>query len=545
MGFIMIDERSQEIQIQIEHIRKLNIVGNLQEMRIQVDLLLENARLLHSSEGIAAALLFDSFLSNYSGEVDEGIEKLGHVVTLSNEKELHDYSMRAYNSLANNYSKKGDYYSSLSYYLKAYHIAQAHPEYQYDYVVLNNIGNLFEWLDEYETAASYLEQSYEKYMEMEIDDQPFLLNLVINLVDVYSYLEDFEKAEKWANSYSMDSDEDAEVVTGSLSLMNRAVHSYRQKDFNEAAGLMESFLAYSAKTSDYIYIFRCLIHLLWIALDMENPQVIEKLIERMDILQNQTVLDSFEYRYAELKLEYYRRYLCDAQTTGDIYTETYFKESKKTIAQLKHTYVQSLVVQLELEKTRQDALRANEANEILQRNMQKDVFTNLYNKVGSEQIIRNQIGQRAPDCMQLLVILDVDHFKNINDIYGHYYGDVVIRKTADILECIDLPDKIVGRFGGDEYVIFVNGITDAETVEPVLRKLLALAHEIQLPDNRIRRTTFSIGACLIAAPISYEQAFAEADALLYQAKEQGRNRAILACAQQENLVVLGNSDGAT
>lgn len=517
----------------IEHIAQLNMMGALDEMAKATEELAEEAEEFQHDEGILAALLYRGFLFDYKALYEESIVALDEVITVGHRMNRPDYCMRAHNSLGATYSQKADFYTSLTHYLKAYHIAEEHPEYKYTYVVLNNIGNLFEWLDEYKTAADYLEQAYAKYYEDNIDDRQFLITAIINLIDVYSYLENYEKVKEWSQGASFNEVAEGEEIVRCLRIMNQAVLCCRQHEYEEAIGFIEEFLDQADKTSDYSSIFRCLTHLLKISIDLNDPTIVEKLMERMDSMQDETTYNSFDFSYSELRLKYYRRYVRGAPSVGDCYVDSYFDESQKTIGELKRTYVNSLLVQLELDHSRLEA-------EKLRRDMQKDVFTNLYNKVGSERLVRASLEQITDSTLYALILVDIDNFKLINDYYGHHFGDEIIIRTAELLEESEFPQSVVGRFGGDEYMIFSEGLASENQVKKLLGALLERIHGVHLLDDQIDQLTFSMGAYLFNTPHSYEDVFIKADAALYRAKDQGRNRAVLVNLQNEDILIKGS-----
>lgn len=524
----------QHIHDQIERVAQLNMMGSLDEMSKEVESLLQNAQSLQHDEGIVAALLYRGFLYDYEALYDKSIETLKEVISLGMRLNLPDYCMRAHNSLGSTYSQKADFYTGLSYYLKAYHISADHPEYKYDCVVLNNIGNLFEWLGDYVTATDYLEQSYQKYYEGNVDDPSFLLLLIINLIDVYSYLENYEKVQELTeHNVPFGEIPDGEEVVACLKIMNRAVLCYRAGDQQGALDAIDEFLEQSAKTSDYSSIFRCLIHLLKVSIDLNDCEIIERLMARMDSMQSQTAYNTFDYQYSELRMEYYQRYLRTERSVGDDYIDNYVEESKRTIGELKQTYVNSLLVQLELDNSRLEAAK-------LRRDMQKDVFTDLYNKVGSEHLVRASLEQFKTGELHAFILIDIDNFKLINDFYGHHFGDEIILRTAVLLEESAFPHSVVGRFGGDEYMIYSEGLTSEAEAEELLFTLLERVHGVVLPDDQIAQLAFSMGAYLFDAPVTYEEAFVKADAALYRAKDQGRNQAVLINLQHEDVVIRGS-----
>ncbi|RZS84682.1 GGDEF domain-containing protein [Pigmentiphaga kullae] len=123
-----------------------------------------------------------------------------------------------------------------------------------------------------------------------------------------------------------------------------------------------------------------------------------------------------------------------------------------------------------------------------------------------------------------LVILDADHFKQINDRYGHPVGDAVLRAMAGVLAQHVRKMDAIGRIGGEEFMLVLPGATLGETEQAAARLQAALAqHDFSSIVPGLRCTaSFGIGS--FGREVSFEDAYAHVDRLLAQAKRQGRNR---------------------
>lgn len=128
-----------------------------------------------------------------------------------------------------------------------------------------------------------------------------------------------------------------------------------------------------------------------------------------------------------------------------------------------------------------------------------------------------------------LAIVDIDHFKKVNDVFGHMTGDNIIRQVASILADEVGDNGLVGRIGGDEFMIIFYDAYDMETARPRLRSIKNTVCGMFPPDVPGQPTvTLSIGCAAYPKDASnYEELFALADFALYRAKEKGRNRYII------------------
>ena len=129
-----------------------------------------------------------------------------------------------------------------------------------------------------------------------------------------------------------------------------------------------------------------------------------------------------------------------------------------------------------------------------------------------------------------IIIFDVDHFKKINDTYGHPGGDAVLKTVGDIVRHTIREDEVRMRWGGEEFVVAVESPMESTAGAIAQRLRTALEKsEVDFGGQKIKFTA-SFGVTLIEPNETAEQAIARADAALYRAKESGRNRVMLSRA---------------
>jgi len=159
----------------------------------------------------------------------------------------------------------------------------------------------------------------------------------------------------------------------------------------------------------------------------------------------------------------------------------------------------------------------------------RDPLTGIYNRRSFMELARQQLARAHRFHEPLAVfVLDVDHFKKINDTYGHATGDDALRMVAGGCQAILREYDILGRLGGEEFVVVLPGATADETrvvAERVRRNLARMP--IAAPEGRFHLTS-SIGiAGLEGATDTLEKAIHRADLALYRAKHEGRNRVVV------------------
>ena len=127
-----------------------------------------------------------------------------------------------------------------------------------------------------------------------------------------------------------------------------------------------------------------------------------------------------------------------------------------------------------------------------------------------------------------LVLLDIDHFKRVNDTYGHPVGDRVIEAVAKCCADLSRPSDSLGRIGGEEFALLLPETSETDALAAARRFCTAIA-ALEIPHDPPLRVTASFGVAAIGAGrMTSQDWLAAADAALYEAKRSGRNRAVLA-----------------
>lgn len=157
---------------------------------------------------------------------------------------------------------------------------------------------------------------------------------------------------------------------------------------------------------------------------------------------------------------------------------------------------------------------------------QTDGLTNLFNRSHWENCLKAEFKRwTRSHSASSLVILDIDHFKNVNDTYGHTVGDDVIRHLSSLIKQHVRETDISGRYGGEEFVILLadTPLENAQIFAERLRK--EVAQSIVKHNDIDLSYTISLGIAEIAPSIkTYEEWIEHADAALYCSKESGRNK---------------------
>jgi diguanylate cyclase (GGDEF)-like protein len=163
-------------------------------------------------------------------------------------------------------------------------------------------------------------------------------------------------------------------------------------------------------------------------------------------------------------------------------------------------------------------------NAILSREAFTDPLTNAANRRAFSQAIRGLIDSKRRLRPLSLCMIDIDHFKELNDSTGHMAGDLALRAVAAaISDHIRGKSDLLARFGGDEFLLLLADTGTAEAVE-IAERIRGAIEVLELPNG----VTVSIGvAGVVGRQITIEALLTEADGALYRAKQAGRNRVSL------------------
>lgn len=160
----------------------------------------------------------------------------------------------------------------------------------------------------------------------------------------------------------------------------------------------------------------------------------------------------------------------------------------------------------------------------------RDGLTRLFNRQYFQERLVNEVAfARRHGAAVSLQLLDLDHFKRLNDDYGHPAGDSVLQGLAGILERQARQEDVVARYGGEEFVILSRGGSRNSMVEVGERIRRAVEAEKFDLGSSIVSVTVSVGVAVFSKEIQEPgDLIARADSALYEAKRQGRNRVVVA-----------------
>lgn len=173
-------------------------------------------------------------------------------------------------------------------------------------------------------------------------------------------------------------------------------------------------------------------------------------------------------------------------------------------------HVLALISLKNIDKKKRQELR-------LQSSSERDPLTQVLHKKAAEAAVRTRLCNSSPHDVSALIVLDIDDFKRINDRWGHKVGDAALMRFVREVRCLAGKDDVIGRFGGDEFVLFLAKAFDKEHVSRLVCGLFDRLTQAESP-----ALSCSAGVALIEGGLPYDEAFRRADVALYQAKANGK-----------------------
>ena len=166
--------------------------------------------------------------------------------------------------------------------------------------------------------------------------------------------------------------------------------------------------------------------------------------------------------------------------------------------------------------------QTNKEKELMLRyQAETDPLTGLYNRSTLEQRIKKYLENSFKQ--YAMFIIDLDHFKEINDTMGHLQGDYVLKDVAQILSQNFSTKDDIGRLGGDEFVVLKRNVVSLEEIEETAKRLNEQLRMTYEKDEHVIQISASIGICIGNKATSFQRLYSKTDEVLYEVKDHGKD----------------------
>jgi len=164
-------------------------------------------------------------------------------------------------------------------------------------------------------------------------------------------------------------------------------------------------------------------------------------------------------------------------------------------------------------------------SEDLQNKADTDQLTDLYNKMATERLIKEYIEGEGKNTLSVLFVIDIDNFKKINDTMGHAFGDTVLYQLGHQIRAWFRVNDIVGRIGGDEFMIFLKDVKNYEIIQKEGSRIMQFFHGFNVGEYTKYSPTASIGGAVYPNDAkNFDSLYKAADKAVYKAKRGGKNQ---------------------
>ena len=451
------------------------------------------------------------------GRYQDTVTELTRCLTMEKSNEYQYIETESYNMLGMLFYFSGYETIALDHYLSAYETAKKYKSTEGQVSSLLNIGLLYQGGREYDKALLYYKEA-KKTAENDLRNPNMLLTLYaeIQIAQLYCRQGQYEAAAQINREieqyYSAAA---AGQFILSKCLLEIYLEEYRgnKKKVNELLGILIRYMAQDEYFMEQIDFYMELCeYLLEIGRKQECRKMLDILQEKLrptEFLKLRLLLEKMEVDYKKAYSEK-EEYLEACKYFMILYAE--YEQILKTFRRQNLENVESLQ-KLEVHKRE------------MEKRSKCDLATGLLNKKAFQYEVEQYLTERGGHVMDAMAFVDIDDFKLVNDSFGHLLGDEVIRAISDLIQTEFAEDCICGRFGGDEFLIFIKEIKDMSEIEEKIENFRIAFGNLGFGKTGDVHLTLSIGVSYNKSmKASYQAMVACADEALEKAKEYGKNR---------------------
>lgn len=321
------------------------------------------------------------------------------------------------------------------------------------------------------------------------------------------------------------------LLLGGLYWFNKRVQEELQTSHTEAVSSEELMRIAIQESKQIVFEYDINTKRLWKKAGVENCLLSDSIMSRIpeSVLEKNLIAESsvedFKDIFEQIQEKEVLEKIIKVKAESQI---QWFKIIIKNIFDNKHHILNTVgIIEDVTEKKVQEELiqEGQKENKDLKERAEKDGLTGLYNAATVKMKVQEFLASsRCKEGTHLFVLMDLDNFKQINDTFGHQYGDQVLKEVADTLRRKFRRDDILGRLGGDEFAALLLNATGFEVMDPVFLELCAALKKTYTKDGKSVTISASFG--IAEAPeygTTFEELYEKSDLMLYKVKEDSKN----------------------
>lgn len=451
------------------------------------------------------------------GKYQETIDALTNCLRMEKTDEYEYLEVEAYNTLGMLFFFAGYETMALDYYLSA--LESARKQYNTGGVVstLLNIGLLYQAGKEYSRAMPYYQQAKEAAeQDLRSNDMLLILYADIQIAQLYCRMGQFSEAmhlyKEIENFYKV-------VAEGEFMLTKWILDIFladHAADYGKVHVLTEEVLKQLREDEQFVEQIDFYVDICEMMFAYGNVRETRTILDLIREKIKDTDFLRLKIRIEQIEINYQKEY-------G---REIDYKEACRRYITVHSQYEAALVEFRRKNLENMESMqKLEEQKREFERRSRYDLATGLLNKKAFRHEVEQALMEHSGDTMNAMVFLDIDNFKLVNDYYGHLLGDEVIRTVAEKMQEHFSEKCVCGRFGGDEFNVFIKEVEDMMGLERRIENFREAFSEQKFGEKNDIAVTLSIGVSYNREiSVSYHAMLSCADEALEKSKEYGKNR---------------------
>ncbi len=466
---------------------------------------------------IAEALYKQGAEAFEKGNYQAAMEALTRCLNVKKDEEYQYIETDAYNMLGMLFFFVGYEASALDYYLLA--LESARKQYSTEGIVatLLNIGLLYQASKEYGRAMPYYIQAKET-AEQDVRSQDMLLILYadIQIAQLHCRLGQYGEAKRLYSEIEKFTQVAAEGEFLLIKQMLDIILAVHEVNYEKIHRLVEEIMDYAKEDEKLIEQMDFYVDICEMLFSYGNVKEARMMLDFLREKMKDTQFLRLKMRTQLLEVTYQKEYgkEDDYKNACTSYIELY-EQCEARLKELRRQKLENMSSMQKVEEQKRE----------FERRSRHDLATGLLNKKAFRYDVEQNLMEQSGENLKAMIFLDIDNFKTVNDCHGHMLGDEVIRVLADTIQEHFSKIGVCGRFGGDEFTIFIREVEDMVDLEcrieafreAFCKKVFGTEGEIQV--------TLSIGASYNQGMrVPFQTMLSCADEALEKSKEYGKNR---------------------
>ncbi len=512
---MMADEKTSLLE-QMERQRFLPITKETLSLYQSYQALIDQ----HDPDELSQLLFYEGEYFFRTGDLNQSLSFLTRCLQAPKSASLHYLDALSYNIIGLIYSYLGQETIAINYLLLAKTISTDLKLARECTVCCTNLGLIYGHLEVYDTALDYFEQA----LSYTGDSANWAYNSAV-LCHAYRGIfyckrHEYEKALD-ANQQIHALMQENPTLFYDASVLDLRIRLYDvQKDdavLNEA---LTKLLTLVSSSMDFLELSEFYFDICDYLLEREMLEALSSVLNYIQPYCMTSPLIVLRYTYLKYQVAY-SKHVCSAndylRLCGQLIALHARYQEEQNQAKL-----YSLAFVERLRQTKNDSDLYREKSRI-------DQMTGLLNKYTIQFLVEEDLAKTSPSRQSALILVDLDHFKQINDTLGHLTGDTLISQTASVIRNYFNDNALCGRVGGDEFLVYISDVTDRSFILLQTEILRQEIHRRTSERNITITTQASIGIAFSSEYCyNYETLFSAADTALYRAKLEGRNKVVVA-----------------